>query len=58
LSFSSDGEVCFSIYKHGNIDNPSIYICENPNTQGEVLLEKLDFGLEGLIEAMVKSAFE
>jgi len=57
LVIASDGEICFAIYKHRPLDNPSIYICENPNAKKDVILEKLDFGLIDLIQIMVDNAF-
>lgn len=58
LIIASDNHICFTIYKHRNLDNPSIYICENPNTKGEVILEKLDLDLGDLIETMAENTFE
>jgi len=57
LIVGADGQICFTIFKHQGLSNPSIYICENPNTKGEVVLEKLDMGLDGLIQIMVENAF-
>lgn len=57
LVIGSDGEICFAIYKHRELDNPTIYICENPNAKKGVILEKLDFGLVDLIQVMVNNAF-
>lgn len=57
LVIGSDGEICFAIYKHRELDNPTIYICENPNAKKDVILEKLDFGLADLIKVMVDNAF-
>ncbi len=57
IVIGADGEICFTIYKHHHLDNPSIYICENSNSKDEVILEKLEMGLEGLIHIMVKNAF-
>ncbi|PAM94995.1 hypothetical protein B4N84_06840 [Flavobacterium sp. IR1] len=57
LVIGSDGEICFAIYKHRELDNPTIYICENPNAKKDVILEKLDFGLVDLIKVMVDNAF-
>ncbi len=58
LIIGSDGEICFTIYKHSKIDNPSIYICENANSKGEVILEKLDLNLVGLIKIMVENTYD
>jgi hypothetical protein len=58
LVIGSDGEICFCIYKHLMPDNPTIYICENPNARENVMLEKLDYGLENLIKVMVNNAFD
>jgi len=57
LIIGSDNNICFCIYKHNNFDNPSIYICENPNSKSNVILEKLDLDLSGLIKLMVNNAF-
>ncbi|MCP2025388.1 hypothetical protein L1276_000528 [Flavobacterium sp. HSC-32F16] len=57
LIIGSDGEICFAIYRHRELDNPTIYICENPNAKKDVILEKLDFGLADLIKVMVDNAF-
>lgn len=58
LVIGSDVNICFAIYKNTDYEDPSIYICENPNTRDEVILEKLDFGIAGLIRVMVENAFE
>lgn len=57
LIVASDGEICFAIYRHVKLENPTIYICENPNSKSDVILEKLDFGLDDLIRIMVDNTF-
>ena len=57
LVIGSDINICFAIHKHNDIENPSIYICENPNSKGEVILEKLDIDLKNLIKIMINNAF-
>lgn len=57
LIIGADRHICFTIYKHRKIDNPSIYMCENPNTKGEVILERLDMNLAGLIYTMIENSF-
>lgn len=57
LVIGADLNICFAIYRHNEIENPSIYICENPNTKEEIILEKLDVNLEDLIKIMIENTF-
>ena len=47
----------YSDHEIATIENPSIYICENPNTKEEIILEKLDVNLEDLIKIMIENTF-
>jgi hypothetical protein len=54
----ADVETCFCYSKKYDLENPSIYICENPNPRAGVDFDKLDLDFEGLIRIMVKEEFE
>lgn len=54
----SDLGMCFCYSKKYDLDNPSIYICENANSKTGVDFERLDLDLEGLIKTMVAQEFE
>lgn len=57
LVIGSDKETCFCFSKKYNLENPSVYICENPNSKTGVDFDKLDIDLEGLIKTMIENEF-
>ncbi len=52
-----DGDICFCYSKKYDLENPSVYICENPNGKDGVDFERLDLDLEGLIKVMIDNEF-
>jgi hypothetical protein len=58
LVIGSDLEICFCYSKKYDLNNPSVYICENANSKSGVDFDKLDLDLEGLIKTMVSEEFE
>lgn len=58
LVIGADGEVCFCFSRKYEYDNPSIYICENPNSNKGVDFERLNLDLNGLISVMIEEEFE
>jgi len=58
LVIGQDGEICFCFSKKYQIDNPSVYICENANSSNGVDFDRLNLDLEGLIRIMIKEEFE
>lgn len=57
LVIGADQEICFCYSKKHDLNNPSIYICENANYTTGVDFSRLDLDLEGLIKAMKTDEF-
>ena len=57
LVIGYDGQICFCLSKKYTLDNPSIYLCENPNSSTGVDFDRLDITLLGLIATMVENEF-
>ncbi|CAM1343843.1 SMI1/KNR4 family protein [Tenacibaculum amylolyticum] len=49
---------CYAISKTEITNNPTIYICKNPNTKSKVIIEKLNFDLKQLIYIMARNSIK
>lgn len=57
LVIGNDINVIFCLSKKYQLDNPSLYICKNPNNSSGVDFEILNLDLESLIVEMAMQAF-
>jgi hypothetical protein len=57
LIIGTDIQTCFCYSKKYSLENPNIYICENPNSSKGVDFNLLDLDLAELIYEMVENEF-